>query len=145
MTNRVVLAAFALIFDEAGRVLLCHRTDADLWNLPGGGVEEGESPWDAVVREVLEETGLEARVDRLEGVYSKPLQGQVIFSFRCSVVSGELTPTAESDRCEYFAPDELPPYTVPKQVERILDALSDQARPILRIQTSPSVWKTLAE
>ena len=51
--------AFALIFDDRDRVLLCLRDDLNIWNLPGGGVELGESPWEAVVREVEEETGLE--------------------------------------------------------------------------------------
>ena len=50
---------FALIFDDRDRVLLCLRDDLNIWNLPGGGVELGESPWEAVVREVEEETGLE--------------------------------------------------------------------------------------
>jgi 8-oxo-dGTP pyrophosphatase MutT (NUDIX family) len=36
------IGAFALIFDEHNRVLLCHRRDMDLWNLPGGGVEREE-------------------------------------------------------------------------------------------------------
>ncbi len=46
------LGAFAVIFDQNDRVLLCHRTDCDLWNLPGGKLEENELPTDAVVREV---------------------------------------------------------------------------------------------
>ncbi len=52
--------AFATIFNEFGEVLLCHRRDMDLWNAPGGRVEAGESPWEAVVREIREETGVEA-------------------------------------------------------------------------------------
>lgn len=43
------LGAFAVIFDPQGRVLLCHRRDMDMWNLPGGGVESGELPDEAVV------------------------------------------------------------------------------------------------
>src|SRR5438132_1020880 len=43
------IGAFAVILDEQQRVLLCHRRDYDLWNLPGGRVESGESPWDAVL------------------------------------------------------------------------------------------------
>jgi 8-oxo-dGTP pyrophosphatase MutT (NUDIX family) len=36
---------------------LCHRRDLDLWNLPGGGVQSGELPTEAVIRETQEETG----------------------------------------------------------------------------------------
>lgn len=38
------IGAFAVIFDDRQRVLLCHRRDMDAWNLPGGGVESGELP-----------------------------------------------------------------------------------------------------
>lgn len=53
----------AVIFDARGRVLLCHRRDMDVWNLPGGVVESGELPTEAVVREAKEETGLEVSVE----------------------------------------------------------------------------------
>jgi len=44
----MLVGAFAIIKDEEGRFLISHRRDQDLWNLPGGGVEPGESPWDAI-------------------------------------------------------------------------------------------------
>ncbi len=50
-------------------MLLCLREDLDIWNLPGGRVERGVSPWKAVVREVNEEAGPEVEVERLAGVY----------------------------------------------------------------------------
>lgn len=64
--------AFATITNEQGEILLCHRRDLDLWNLPGGSVEAGESPWEAVVREIREETGVDADVVRLASVSWKP-------------------------------------------------------------------------
>jgi 8-oxo-dGTP diphosphatase len=45
------IGAFAIIVDTESRILLCHRMDLDMWNPPGGRVEVGESPSDAVVRE----------------------------------------------------------------------------------------------
>jgi 8-oxo-dGTP pyrophosphatase MutT (NUDIX family) len=53
------LGVFAVIFDEAGR-LLCVRLNyaSKRWTTPGGRVETGESPLEALKREVLEETGL---------------------------------------------------------------------------------------
>ena len=52
------IGVFALIFDE-GHILLGHRRDIDWWNLPGGGMEAGETVDEALRREVREETGLE--------------------------------------------------------------------------------------
>ena len=68
------------------QVLLVHRSDYDLWNLPGGGLEKGESPWQGVIREVKEETGLNVSVTRLAGVYSKPDVDEIVFSFECKII-----------------------------------------------------------
>ncbi|MFV0434093.1 MAG: NUDIX hydrolase [Leucobacter sp.] len=66
------VAAYAVI-ERRGKVLLTHWRRGHLhgWTLPGGGLESGEDPRDAVVREVMEETGLEARVGKLLGVDSR--------------------------------------------------------------------------
>ncbi|WP_449281926.1 NUDIX hydrolase [Leucobacter sp.] len=66
------VAAYAVV-ERRGRILLTHWRRGHLhgWTLPGGGIEGGEDPRDAVVREVLEETGLEARVGKLLGVDSR--------------------------------------------------------------------------
>lgn len=66
------VAAYAVV-ERRGKILLTHWRRGHLhgWTLPGGGLESGEDPRDAVVREVLEETGLEARVGKLLGVDSR--------------------------------------------------------------------------
>ena len=132
------LGAFAILFDPDGRVLLCHRRDFDLWNLPGGGVESGELPSEAVIREVQEETGLEVAVERLVGVYGKMERDDLVFSFVCRIVGGELALTDESDENAYFSIDRLPANTIPKQVERIRDALAPLSQPVFRRQYGPS-------
>jgi 8-oxo-dGTP pyrophosphatase MutT (NUDIX family) len=58
--------------DEAGRVLLARHVETGLWGLPGGSVEPGETPADAAVREMWEETGVLVRLTRLVGVFSGP-------------------------------------------------------------------------
>jgi ADP-ribose pyrophosphatase YjhB (NUDIX family) len=65
-------AAFAVVRNATGRVLLVRRADDGYWELPGGRVEVGESASAAVVREVAEEAGVTINVTGLAGVYSDP-------------------------------------------------------------------------
>ncbi|SRR6266487_2533308 len=125
----------ALIFDGE-KILLAHRRDIDWWNLPGGGMEEGEMVDEALVREVREETGLEVKVEQLLGVYSKPQKQEVVLTFRCSVTGGVLCETEESRECRYFLSRALPSNTLPKHRQRIEDALLNQQSAVIRAQTS---------
>jgi 8-oxo-dGTP diphosphatase len=127
------VGVYALIFDE-GRVLLALRRDIDWWNLPGGGMEAGETVEEAMRREVREETGLEVVIERLVGVYSKPQKQEVVLTLRCRVIGGTLAATEESRECRFFMPDALPINTLPKHRQRIEDALLNQERAVLRDQ-----------
>ena len=138
MTAQFTIGTFGIIFDDQNRVLLCHRRDYDLWNLPGGGMEHGESPWDGVKREVEEETGLKVEIDRFVGVYSKPDKNEVVFSFTCKPMGGHITLNDEADRIEYFSVNELPSNTSPKQVERIHDALLNSDATLYKVQAGKS-------
>jgi mutator protein MutT len=100
--------AFGTILNDRGEILLCHRRDLDLWNTPGGAVEIGESPWEAVVREIREETGVDAEVIRLASVSWKPRNNEILFQFVCRIVAGEPHTTDESDDFGYFPLHELP-------------------------------------
>ena len=131
------IGVFGIITDERQRVLLCHRRDYDLWNLPGGGLIEGESPWNGMVREAKEETGLDVRVERLAGVYAKPDQNEIVFSFVCQVVGGRIAVNDEADRIAYFPLEEIPSHTSPNQVERIRHALQS-GECALKMQSGPS-------
>jgi mutator protein MutT len=128
------IGAFAIILDADERVLLCHRTDRDAWNLPGGKVEQGESPWEAIIREVEEEVGIAVRFDRLIGMYFVPTKNDLVVHFRCSSVGGELRLSAEADAIQWFHRDAIPANTLPRQIERIADAYADPAGVCLKVQ-----------
>ena len=87
----------AIIHDQTGRLLLVlrgHEPGKGLWSVPGGRIEPGETDQQAVVREVMEETGLEVACGPLVGAVERPgLAGAVIDirDYSAIVTGGELT------------------------------------------------------
>jgi 8-oxo-dGTP pyrophosphatase MutT (NUDIX family) len=108
--------AAAIIFDNERRVLFVRwRRAPGFYGLPGGRIEPGEEPHDAVVREVREETGLAVRVRRLSGVYAFDSTDDqqlclVMYAFLCETRSGEATLAAPAEISEvgWFDPRRLP-------------------------------------
>ena len=118
------LAAYALLFDDEGRLLLAlwNEKPQRLWTLPGGGVDLHETAAEAAVREAREETGYEIELLRLLGVDSfvvpgkeraerggRPLKSvRVVFEGR--VVAGELANEADgtTDEARWFPLAEVP-------------------------------------
>jgi len=128
----------AVIFDRRGRLLLQQRSDGGQWGLPGGSVEIGESVAVAVVREVLEETGLTVRPLRIVGVYSDPRLQVVRYPdgnvwhyvnvcFECKALRGTLTTCDETLALDYFPPGRLPKTLLPNHRIRIRDARARRA------------------
>lgn len=115
--NSLKVAVSAFVQDEAGRILMIHRTDNDLFSLPGGGMEVGETVAEAVVREVAEETGIDVRPTEVIGIFSDP--GHVIaytdgevrqeFSicFAADPIGGTPRTSSESKAVQWVAPTDL--------------------------------------
>lgn len=139
--QRLRISAYALIHENC-RVLLC-RLSKELpewegsWTLPGGGLEFGESPEEAVIREVEEETGLKIRVTCIAGIDSlvvhrdhEDFQGIRII-YHAEVTGGNLRHelSGTTDRCEWH---QLEPFPDIKTVELtriglgLLDRLKEQ-------------------
>ncbi|WP_259236943.1 NUDIX hydrolase [Aeromonas sp. BIGb0445] len=106
----------ALILNEQGQLLLVRERSDGCWTLPGGWCDIGDSPAGAVVREVVEETGLVCRAVQLLALFDKlkhPHPPQLPHAhkafFLCEVVGGQLlTETDETQDAAYFPIDALP-------------------------------------
>lgn len=120
------IGAYAVIIDDAGRMLLphWHAPGAGGWTLPGGGIEPGEDPADAVIREVFEESGYTCAIDHLLGVDNLVIPGERRLStsgrtgialqnlriiYRAHVIGGELTVEqgGSTDDVGWFHPWEI--------------------------------------
>ncbi len=145
MKTQFIIGVFGIIFNDQNQVLLCHRQDYDLWNLPGGAMEAGESPVECLKRELKEELGVEVSGLKLIGVYSKPEQTEIVFSFVCQMLDQEIKLNNEADKYAYFGIDQLPPNVSLKQVTRIKDALGNSSEVIFKTQIGRSSIELIKE
>lgn len=98
--NWSVSAAVA-VFDGDDRVLLQQRRDNGRWELPGGCVEPGETPWSAVRRECIEETGINPRDLTLSGCYTRCDIPVTEFVFAVRAYSGDPQASEESTDAKF--------------------------------------------
>ncbi|MGW5332409.1 NUDIX hydrolase [Streptomyces bauhiniae] len=115
--NSVVPSVTAVVVNALGELLMIHRTDNDLWAIPGGGHDVGETISDTVVREVEEETGIKVVVQNVVGVYTNPqhvmayddgeVRQQFSICFRARPVGGELRTSSESKEVRWVPPTDV--------------------------------------
>ena len=135
----------AVIFNSGGRVFLAKRgrearNESGKWEFPGGGVEFGETLEQAIVREVMEEYGIEISVLGLLDVVNHliPEEGQhwVSPTFLCSIVSG--TPRIrEPHKCDeigWFAIDNIPVEKLSLASKKSLESLKKKGRNGVRLE-----------
>jgi 8-oxo-dGTP pyrophosphatase MutT (NUDIX family) len=125
----------ALLFsDDRKDVLLIQRRDVPVWVLPGGGIDEGETPEEAVTREILEETGFHVNPDRLVGVYH-PINRltRLTYLFECKVTSGLAALSNETKGIRFYPVEKLP-LMPPPYLEWIQDG----------VEQGPTKIKTLS-
>lgn len=119
-----------------GRILLVRERHEQLWALPGGWADPNETPSEAVVREVREETGYRTRAVKLAALYDRTRQGPIppypyhvykVF-FICELLDGAPAENVETDAVEFFREDELPPLSIPRTNARQIQRLFEHHR-----------------
>jgi ADP-ribose pyrophosphatase YjhB (NUDIX family) len=141
--NSIVPAASAVVVDPAGRILLHRRSDNQLWSIPGGGMEIGETITETVVREVEEETGLEVEPEQLVGIYTNPrhvtayddgeVRQQFSICFACRIVGGQLLDHAdESLEVGFFTRQQIEALQMHPSIRlRIAHYLEQRPEPVI--------------
>ena len=119
-SQRTRVAAYAVCTEDAGRILLCRVAPSvapgEIWTLPGGGLDFGEPPEIAVLRELAEEAGYTGEVVTLVDVSDRILPNTeeagvlhaIQIVYRVRVTGGELRDEVDgsTDTCRWFSPDE---------------------------------------
>ncbi|MDX6739267.1 NUDIX hydrolase [Actinocorallia sp. A-T 12471] len=140
--RRLRVAAYAVVVED-GNILLARFIGGDRprWILPGGGLEHGEDPADAVLRELTEETGYTGRITRLLGVHSfhmprRDLDGDIVdfhglrVLYEVARTGGELRHETDNstDRAEWFPLSEIHGLDLMDQVNVALGMWRDHWR-----------------
>ncbi|MCM1949518.1 NUDIX domain-containing protein [Streptomyces sp. G2] len=137
--NSVVPSVTVVVRDTEGRILLIHKTDNDLWALPGGGHDIGERIGDTAVREVEEETGVVVDVEGIIGLYTDPdhvlayddgeVRQQFSICFRAKPAGGSLRTSSESKEVRWVDPADLDEFDIhPSMRLRIRHGLDETRR-----------------
>ena len=109
-----------VVFRESKLLFVRENTDGGRWTLPGGWADVNESPSEATVREVREESGFETRAVKLLALYDRDRQGHVppypfhiykIF-FLLELIGGSATPSIETSEVAFFGEHEVPELSV---------------------------------
>lgn len=108
------LGVEAAVFNTEGAILLIQRKDNSRWAMPGGIAEIGQTPAEAVLRELWEEAGLRGQVTRLLGLFDGRFWGppskvhlvRLVFLVGCADPTP--TPGIETLDARFFMPDQLP-------------------------------------
>ena len=124
--------AAAVLVEVDGRLVMVKRgiePAIGRWAFPSGYVDRGEALEVAAAREVREETGLEVRVTRLVGVYSRSGDAVILAAYAAERVGGSLVAGADADEVGLFSAEELPPLPFPHDYDILRDWRSTRREP----------------
>ena len=135
-------AVACILFDESREsILLVKRRDIPVWVLAGGGIEAGETPEEAAVREVLEETGYNVEIVRKIAEYESVNKlTQPTHFFECRIKSGAARASEETSDVRFFPLAKLPKRLPPFYLHWIDDALQNRAEILRKKIQGVSYW-----
>jgi len=133
MANHRQSVAGIIFTQDSSKVLLIKRMDVPVWVLPGGGVEPGESLSQAVIRELLEETGFHVEIKRKVGEFHpKNKLTQLTHLYECTIIGGSAMTGDETADIQYFPVSNLPRLMPPPYQEWIADSLLHADKPLIK-------------
>lgn len=138
--NSIAIAVSAFVLDGNNELLMIRRTDNDLYSIPGGQLELGETLTQAAIREIHEETGITIAVTGLIGIYSNPnhvlayndgeVRQEFSICFRATPTSGRLHTSKESSEALWVAQAHLPKLNIhPSTMLRITHGYENRVQP----------------
>lgn len=143
-------AVAAVITDEAGRVLICQQSQGHrLWGLPGGKIRPAESPIQATVRDIREETGMEISIIDLVGLYQltggQPADDPAalpdvlvhVFRARCGQPEATVNSPGRISHLTWANPADLPSAMMATAATAIRDAVNGLAGVVREVQRMP--------
>jgi len=125
-----------IVFYNQGKLLLVKRRDVPVWVFPGGGIERGETPEKAVVRETLEESGYKVRITKKIAEYKYRGSEKINHIFKCKIISGNSKISSESKEIAFFSLDNLPNPRHPV-IDQWLKDLRLNQRTVIKKQIEP--------
>ncbi len=137
--------SLAVVFNEnRDEVLVIKRRDVPIWVLPGGGINPGETPEKAVIREVFEETGVHVDVVCNVGVYTpvNKLVAETHF-FECRPKEGSPMIGPETLDVKFAPLKDLPSPFFYIHKDLIKDALSNEPKPLYKLFSKVTYWAVL--
>ena len=143
MAHDFTLAVNAIAIKD-DKILLVKRKDRDMWRLPGGEVSLGETIDEAVMRHIKEKLGLDIRIVNVIGLYSKPIQNELVVLFEVELIDPRQPFKIGGDyqTADFFPVHKLPEKLPDKNYERIQDYLHHYPNVVIRTQMSaPSSLK----
>lgn len=112
----------AIVVNARGQILAIRRRDNGQWQPPGGVLDTHETFEQGVRREVVEETGVQVKVERLTGLYKNVKAGIVAAVFRCQPLTDPTTETLEAAKVAWIDADQVAQLMTPAFTARVLDA-----------------------